>query len=132
MLDIGFVLFHSALILFILLGWAWKRTRLANLVVNALTAFSWFILGICYGFGYCPCTDWHWHVRAALGHTDMPRSYIKFLIDTPTGLDVPAQWVDGVTVVLFFLAFGISAVLNLRDWAARRAAGVEEPAKTAD
>jgi len=33
-----------------------------------LTAFSWFVLGIWYGWGYCVCTDWHYMVlRDELG-----------------------------------------------------------------
>ena len=49
--DIFFFVFHSMFILFVLVGWAWKRTRLAHLVVVGLTALSWFGLGIWYGFG---------------------------------------------------------------------------------
>lgn len=115
-LDIGFFVFHSLLIFFIVFGWAWEKTRKANLGVILLTAFSWFFLGIWYGFGYCPCTDWHWQVREHLGYTDMPRSYIKFIIDTPTGLDLPAQWVDTATVTVFFAAMAVSAALNLWDF----------------
>jgi len=51
-LDVFFLVFHTLLILFILSGWIWKRTRKANLVVILLTAASWGILGIFYGFGY--------------------------------------------------------------------------------
>jgi len=76
-----FFIFHSALIIFGLFGWLWEKTRAANLVVLSLTGFSWFILGIWYGFGFCPCTEWHWQVRMRLGYYDMPSSYIKFLID---------------------------------------------------
>jgi hypothetical protein len=58
LLDILFVLFHSSLILFVLMGWVWKRTRKAHLGVLTLIMGSWFGLGMVYGFGYCPCTDW--------------------------------------------------------------------------
>ena len=85
-----FVIFHSALSIFSLFGWLWEKTRVANLVVLSLTGFSWFILGIWYGFGFCPCTEWHWQVRMRLGYYDMPSSYIKFLIDSLTGLAVNA------------------------------------------
>jgi len=53
----SFFIFHSALIAFILFGWIWRRTRVADLVVVLLTAFSWTILGIWYGFGFCPSTE---------------------------------------------------------------------------
>ena len=112
----AFFLFHSLLILFIVLGWIWRRTRLANLVINVFTLGSWFGLGYWYGWGYCPCTHWHWVVRQRLGHADMPRSYIKFLIDTPTGLDVSAYWVDVCTVGAFALVCCLSVGLTFHDW----------------
>jgi len=113
--DIFFFVFHSMFILFVLVGWAWKRTRLAHLVVVGLTALSWFGLGIWYGFGYCPFTDWHWRVRYALGYTDLPNSYIKFFVDTLTGWNVNAQLVDVVTVAAFIVASALSVYLNLQD-----------------
>ncbi|MDH3880669.1 MAG: DUF2784 domain-containing protein, partial [Desulfobacteraceae bacterium] len=55
-LDYFFIVFHGSLILFILTGWAWKRTRRIHLITISLTILSWFGLGIFYGWGYCPCT----------------------------------------------------------------------------
>jgi len=115
-LDKLFFVFHILLICFNLFGWIWKKTRLANLVLLSLTAFSWLILGIWYGIGYCPFTDWHWQVRHELGYYDMPYSYIKFLIDEITGLDAQAYFVDLATAVLFSLAILISVYVNFRDW----------------
>lgn len=119
-LDKFFFVFHSCLIVLILFGWAWKRTRLANLVVILLTAFSWFILGIWYGYGYCPSTDWHWKVRARMGIRDLPTSYTKFLIDSLTGWDVSQRAVDIVTLVLLIGALTASLYTNVRDWRKRR------------
>jgi hypothetical protein len=87
-LDKFFFVFHSTWIVFLLFGWAWRKTRRANLAVIVLTAFSWFILGIWYGYGYCPSTDWHWMVRVRLGYKDLPNSYTKFLVDSLTGWNV--------------------------------------------
>jgi hypothetical protein len=84
------------------------------------TGFSWFVLGIWYGFGFCPCTEWHWQVRIALGHDDMPRSYTKFLVDSLTGLDVNAVLMDTMTLVLFLLALFASVMANTREWKRRR------------
>lgn len=114
-LDGAFFAFHSALILFILFGWIWRRTRRASLIVNLFTAFSWVVLGFWYGIGYCPCTEWHWQVRRQLGHTDLPRSYVKFLLQQATGWDAPAVWVDGVTAAVFAAVFLLSLALTLRD-----------------
>lgn len=119
LLDTGFIIFHTLVILFNLFGWIWKATRRWNLALLLLTGASWFILGIWHGFGYCPCTDWHWKVRRALGYTDMPNSYIKFLIHQVTGIDLSAALVDTATFLLFFLALVISIYMNYRDFEKR-------------
>lgn len=114
--DLLFIIFHTALILFNLFGWIWEQTRPWNLATLLLTAFSWFGLGVWYGFGYCPCTDWHWQVRRELGYTEMPNSYIKFLIEHLTGLSIDATIVNVGTAVCFFLALLISLYLNFRNF----------------
>jgi len=111
-LNIFFFVFHSCLILFNLFGWIWNRTRKLNLFTLSATAFSWIVLGIWYGFGYCPCTHWHWLVRREMGLLDMPNSYIKFLIDELIGIEFSASTVDLWTGILFFAAFSISIYLN--------------------
>ncbi|NIO06257.1 MAG: DUF2784 family protein [Proteobacteria bacterium] len=115
-LDKFFVVFHSALIVFSLCGWLWKKTRVANLAVLGMIGFSWFGLGIWYGFGFCPSTDWHWQIRMKLGHDDMPNSYTKFLVDSVTGLEVNATVVDIATLVSFILALSASLLTNARHW----------------
>ena len=115
-LDKFFFVFHSSLIIFNLFGWIWKKTRLANLVVLLSTAFSWFILGIWYGYGFCPSTEWHWQVRVKLGLYDMPSSYIEFLIESLTGLDVSRKFVDIFALVFLILALIASILTNVRDW----------------
>lgn len=115
-LDKFFFVFHSSVIVFNLLGWIWKKTRLANLIVILLTFLSWFILGIWYGFGYCPSTEWHWLVRRKLGYTDLPSTYTKFLIDSLTGWDVNPELVKILTVLLLALALFASVWTNVRGW----------------
>lgn len=114
-LDYFFVVFHTVLIAFNLFGWLWPGTRKLNLASLILTLLSWFVLGIWYGFGYCPCTDWHWQVRAALGKYDMPASYIKFLLDKFTGMDWNAALVDGLTVASLLIAVCCSVIVNSKD-----------------
>ncbi len=101
---------------FIIFGWMWKKTRVANLVVVLLTTFSWFILGIWYGFGFCPSTEWHWQVRMKLGYFDMPNSYTKFLVDSLTGLDVSQKLVDVFAVLFLVMALLASVLTNTKDW----------------
>jgi hypothetical protein len=110
-LNIFFLVFHSAFILFVLFGWIWIKARKVHLAAVVLTAVSWFGLGIFYGFGYCFCTDWHWSVLQRMGHADLPRSYIKFLIMTVTGWDLNDALVDAATVGAFLGVFALAVYL---------------------
>jgi len=101
LLDIFFTITHLSLVLFNLTGWIWKKTRKAHLFVLLLTTASWFLLGIWYGWGYCPLTDWHWDVKEKLGARNLPNSFIKYAADGISGKDIPASLVDNV--VLFSL-----------------------------
>jgi len=113
--DNFLLVFHLALVAFSMFGWMWKKTRKANLAVLITIAFSWFGLGIWYGFGYCPCTDLHWQVKREPGQNVLPYSYIKYLADTVTGMDLNARLLDALTAVFYFAALFLSAVLNYRD-----------------
>jgi hypothetical protein len=115
-LDIFFLVLHSALIVFNCLGWIFKKTRRLNLITLLLTAFSWFVLGLWKGLGYCFLVDWHWEVRRKLGYTDMPSSYIKFLLDEITGFDWNENTVEVLTSLGFSVALIMSISLNVRDY----------------
>jgi hypothetical protein len=110
--DWFFVVFHSSLILFNLFGWIWKKTRKAHLITISLTLLSWGVLGIWYGWGYCPLTDWHWQVLEKLGKADLPNSYISYLLDRVLGWQPSQKWVDAGTLVLTLWAFGMSVWTN--------------------
>ncbi len=120
-LDNFFTIFHTLFAIFNVFGWIWTKTRKINLLLLLLTAFSWIILGIWYGIGYCPLTEYHWQVRYRLGYHDMPYSYIKFLLDIWTGLDWNPMVVDTITALLFSSALFISVFLNFKDWRKERA-----------
>jgi hypothetical protein len=119
-LNYFFFGFHTLLILFNTFGWAIKKFRKWNLIALTLTAFSWFGLGIWYGWGYCVCTDWHWRVREHLGYHDMTNSYIQFLVVKLTGINVSPHLTDVVTVVVFSVSVLLSLSLNLKDYLKKR------------
>ena len=119
-LDYLFVALHSILVLFNLTGWAFRTTRRLHLVTIGLTLLSWFGLGVFCGWGYCPCTDWHWRVKRKLGELDLPASYVKYYADRLTGLSWDPAFVNAVTVALGLAAFAASGWLNWRDWRAER------------
>ena len=115
-LNYFFFAFHTLFTLFNLIGWIFPKTRRWHLLTLALTAFSWFILGIWYGWGYCACTDWHWDVRRQLGYNDESDSYIHFLILKLTGINLNVDLVEKVTLVIFLICALLSIVLSIRDY----------------
>lgn len=120
-LDIFFVLLHTSLIIFNLFGWMYRRTRTLNLILLLLTGSSWLFLGLIVGtLGYCPLTDWHFRILNKLGVTDLPSSYIKYLADRLTGLDISSSLVDDVTLFTFLAALILSLFLNIRDFIRKR------------
>jgi len=70
--------------------------------------------------GYCPLTDWHFTILEKLGKTDLPNSYIKYLADRLTGLDINASLVDKFTIYSFLAALIISIFLNIKDYRTSR------------
>ena len=113
-LNHGFFVVHTSWIIFICSGWIWRRTRRWHLAAITLTALSWFGLGVWYGWGYCPFTDWHWQVRERLGYRD-PESYTQLLVAGLTGVDLSRAWADALTVSIFAMALALSVALNVRD-----------------
>ena len=110
--DFFFTLLHLAIIGFNLLGWIWKPLRKAHLVCIAATAFSWFILGIWFGWGYCPVTDWQWDIKRKLGETDLPGSFIKYFADRLAGEDFSPVLIDKLTLAAFLFVAFLSVYLN--------------------
>ena len=116
-----FFVFHTGFTLFNVLGWIFPQTRKWNLITLMLTAFSWFILGIWYGWGYCFCTDWHWQVRRHMGIDDHENSYIHFLVRKLSGIDFSLKLVENWTLAVFLVSVLMSIWLNIRDLKRKRA-----------
>lgn len=113
-LDYFLIVFHTILTLFNMFGWIIPQWRFTNLITLSLTSFSWFIIGIWFGFGYCPFTDGHWGVRQLLGYDDDSNSYIYFLILKITGINFSESFVDVLTAILFCVSYFISIYFALR------------------
>lgn len=110
--DLLFTLFHLFIVGFNLLGWIWQSTRKLHFVVVVLTTGSWLILGIWYGLGYCPLTDWHWQIKEHLGEINLPNSFIKYYADKLTGKDISDTFIDALTGTSFAIAAALSVYLN--------------------
>lgn len=122
--NLLFFVFHTSLILFNVFGWIPRRTRRWNLATLLLTAFSWLVMGLWKGVGYCVCTDWHWQVRRAIGIRETSDSYLVLMIRNLSGWDPPVSLVNQVASVAFAVSFGASLYLNWRDW--KRARGRDD------
>ncbi len=115
LINIFFLVFHALLILFNLFGWIWKPLRKANLITLGLTGASWTFLGIFYGWGYCPLTDWHYQVLFKLGKTDLPASYIQYLLQQFFNVYPSQSATDNWTLILFLVALVLSLIFNLKE-----------------
>lgn len=111
-LDIFLTVLHLSIIGFNLLGWIWPATRRAHLVLVALTAGSWLILGIWYGTGYCPVTDWQWQVKRQLGVRELPPSFNTWFVQKITGHRFPDALVNNVTAIAFAAAALLAIYFN--------------------
>ncbi len=125
LLNKAFFVFHTLLIAFNMVGWAWRRTRALHLIVLGLTAFSWFVMGAFYGWGYCLCTDWHFRVRQHLGYAVRESSFVQLLIGKTIGLHIDRPMADNLAVGVFtaiVIATAISWTVELRRRVRGRAA----------
>ena len=116
LLNIVIGVFHVLLIVACLIGWIPPRTRKAHLILIALVMGCWFLLGIQYGIGYCPLTDWHWQVKEKLGEESLPNSFIKYLWDHIFTNPISPNAADILTFGAFFVSLIPTLYLN---WAGK-------------
>lgn len=111
-LDYLLTVLHLVIIGLNLFAWIWPKTRKLHLYVIGITLACWLILGIWYGLGYCPITDWQWQVKTKLGETNLPNSFIKYHLDRLTGRNIPDTTVDIITLGSFLIAIVCSVKVN--------------------
>ena len=107
---------HTALVFFNVFGWIWKRTRVAHLITFGLTAFSWFVLGAVYGWGYCFCTDYHARILERLGYPEANLTFLQLMAQRLFGWPVSSAVADAWGVVVFALIVMATASVWLRPW----------------
>lgn len=110
--DVFLTIFHLGIVLFNLFGWIPKATRKANFITILLTAASWFILGIWYGMGFCPVTEWQWQVKEKLGEQNLPSNFIEYVAEKWTGHDFDSNFISTMIAVCFVLATIASVYVN--------------------
>lgn len=111
-LDILLTIVHLSIVIFNLFGWIPKRTRKAHFICIVLTAASWFILGIWYGTGYCPFTDWQWKVKTKLGEKNLPVNFIEYFLEKITHHTFSSQFITILIAVCFSMAALLSVYVN--------------------
>lgn len=108
--NIFFHIVHLAIILFFLFGWLSEKTIIAHCILSALILFSWCVLGLYFGFGYCLCTDIQWRIKRKMGEQPSTEYYIKYILDKLTGLDTNPKTVNAITTYSFFSILILSSV----------------------
>ena len=108
--DIGFYVFHTLLIGFNMFGWIWPQIRVWHAIAMGLTAFSWFVMGAFYGWGYCLCTDWHFQVREQLGYIDTETTYVQLLASNAFSITLSREASDVIAISVFVLILLAMAV----------------------
>lgn len=112
LLDVFLTFVHLVIIGFNLFGWMWSATRKAHFICVLITAASWVLLGIWFGIGYCPVTDWQWRVKDQLGEHNLPASFIKYYADKICCKNISSSFIDAVTVICFAVAALLSVYVN--------------------
>ena len=111
-LDYFLTVLHLVIIGLNLFAWIWLKTRKLHLYIVGITLFCWLVLGIWYGLGYCPITDWQWQVKTKLGETNLPNSFVKYHLDHLSGQNIPDTTVDIITLGSFLAAIICSVKVN--------------------
>lgn len=110
---------HTAIVVFNLTGWMWRRTRVLHLITLGLTAFSWFVLGALYGWGYCFCTDYHAHVLRQLDHPDANLTFIQLMFKRLCGVSLSQPVSNLVGGGGFGLILFATCLVWMREWRRR-------------
>lgn len=124
----GFLhLAHLGVIGFNLFGWIHPATRFWHRLLLGATAAMWLILGPLIGtLGYCPLTDWHWQVKRARGATDLPYSYIDYMLQA-VGVHASPAAVDAGVAATFAVLVVLAAGMWWRDRLRRRRESMATP-----
>jgi Protein of Unknown function (DUF2784) len=103
---------HLAFILFMLLGWMFAPLQAAHLGLVLGMLGCWFVLGRWLGAGYCPITDLHWRIKAALGPSRPQTSYIHYVLSKLGWTLNPAKLDQTVALAAIGIAL-LSALVNM-------------------
>lgn len=115
LLDYFLTVFHTAFVLFVLFGWLKPSWRKIHVTAILLTLTAWLLIGLYKGvLGYCPLTDWHWDIKRSLGERGMPSSFIEYILEKISGLNLPKKPVDWLTGAGMVFSVVMAVVFHLK------------------
>ena len=101
--------------MFVLFGMFFKKAMPWHFYTILAIWFSWIALGIYVGhLGYCPLTEWHWHIKRLEGETFLPPSYIEYIYAKLIAQDVARGSLQSLTVIIMLICTGFSAVKYIK------------------
>lgn len=110
-LNLVLHIIHLSIIGFFLFAWFLPEYRVLHLILSFSIFFSWFGLGLFYGFGYCLVTDIQWKLKKESGYDPETPYYIKYIVDKATGANINSKLSNMVTTYTFFVISILSIVL---------------------
>lgn len=113
-LDYLLSFFHNAFMAFIIFGWIFRRTLRLHLLCLTAILFSWVGLGMTYGWGYCFLTDWHWAIKRSLGETELPSSFISYMLSKHLHIHLSDAIINYGSSFMLGAIVLVSLVLNVK------------------
>lgn len=112
LVDVIFFWAHALIAALCAFGWLIPGGERLHLVVILGIAFSWYVLGLWHGIGYCILTDWQWRVRQRLGMTPEHGSFVQLLLERASGMHLNANQVKMFAYGVFWVSAFISVYIN--------------------
>lgn len=106
---------HLLVVILVLFGWLWEKTRLLNLYVILLSVVSWYFLGLWYGKGFCILTHWQHHLLVLLDLGEIEGTFVAYAVYSITSLRLSDAFLEPMSDVVIVLIFLISLHLNIRE-----------------
>ncbi|MBK9356251.1 MAG: DUF2784 family protein [Bacteroidales bacterium] len=116
LLNIILNITHILLMLFIMTGWIFRRSRMIHLLVVLLTGFSWIVFINSKEIGYCILTDWQWQVLGRMGRTNLPETYIQYLYELLSGDSMLKATSRNITRSVWIFSLSVSMALFIKKY----------------
>ena len=110
--DVALFWAHALVAGFCAFGWLIEGAEKLHFYLILTIGFSWYVLGLHYGIGYCVLTDWQWQVRKKLGCTPEHGSFVQLLLERASGMHLNVSQVKLFAYTIYWLSAVISIYIN--------------------